>query len=163
MDSEDNYLVLLEETIQCIREFYPNTLIVLKPKSFKKNEVYNAWLYEFISSMNDNNLVSDYSPMPFLAKKAIFAVFNIISTSFFDFTINGVPCIENSRYGKNFYFVNPNGSYMQRFGVAKRAETIYEFKKLVSMVLDGRFPVITRNEIECKIDHKNNKKVFMEL
>ena len=163
LDSKDDYLVLLEETIKCIREFYPNTLVVIKPKSFKKDEVYNAWLYDFIISMNDDNLVSDHSPLPFLAKKTIFAVFNIISTSFFDFTINNVPCIENSRYGKNFYFVNPNGSYMQRFGVAKRSETIHEFKRLISMVQEGKFPLITMKEIKHKVNHKYNKKVFMEL
>jgi hypothetical protein len=160
-DSEDTYLTLLKETVKQVRKYYPDRLIVIKPKPFKRADT-NDWIPPFVDSLNDKKITIDYTPLTFTATKTIVALFNIPSTAYFDFVINNVPCIEHVRYGENHKKVHPNDSYLQEFGAIKTSN-VEELDKAISTVKDGTFKIMSNNSLKKHIEHNDDKNTFETL
>ena len=160
-DSYKDYIESISESIRAVRTVYPNILIVIKPKPFRAVGV-NDWILEYIESLDDEKIVVDYTPLTFTAHKAILAIFNIASTAYFDFVVNDVPCIEHARYGKTYYQINPNGSYMQNYG-AVRTSNEGELVEFITKVKNEFFPIFGKSSIENMIEHKAAADGFSKL
>ena len=160
-DSDNDYLESINESIRSIRAIYPSILIVLKPKSFRTINA-NDWILEYIESLNDEQIIVDCTPLTFTAHKAILAIFNIASTAYFDFVVHDVPCIEHSHYGKTYYRINPNGSYMKSYG-AVITSTENELVEAINMVKSQSFPVFGKSNLENMIGHENTTVEFQNL
>jgi len=160
-NSDTDYLELLNDSIRSVRKLYPDTLIVLKPKPFQTIEV-NDWIPDYVDSLNDDQVIVDSTPLTFTAHKAILAIFNIASTAYFDFVVQDVPCIEHARYGENYCWVNPHGSYMKNYGVVKTS-TEDELVKAISMVKSQTFPIFGQKNIVNDIGHTNAIDGFEKL
>jgi hypothetical protein len=161
-DRLDVYAELLKETIDRLRKFYPEILIVIKLKAFTDSDI-NDWMYQFVDEYNDNNLVIDYTPLSLLVKKAILGVLNQDTSAFFDFMIQNVPCIEYAKYGKYYHLVNPNGSFLEGLGAATSVKNIGEFDKEILKVKNGEFTAINRDEVMDKFNYQNDKSIFIEM
>jgi hypothetical protein len=161
-DNLDEYEKILGETIDGIRKFYPSTLIVVKLKALEVRD-NNKWIYKFLDTYNDENLIADYSPLPFLAKKAIFAVLNQASTSFFDFMINQVPYIEHAHYGLNFNSVQSEGSFLRNFKATVSTKNVTELEEAILMIKNNNFPIMSEKEIVNRFNYINDTEIFKKL
>ena len=161
-DSAGTAQILLQETIEHIRKYYKNTLIVLKLKPYKMANATNDWFKSFVTESKDERLVIDDTPVAFMAPKTIVALFTVPSTAYIDFVINEVPCITHARYGKNYHKVHPKGEYLSDFGVLKTS-TIEELDKAISTVKDGTFNVMTRDSLKQHLAHIDDESTFEML
>ena len=160
-DSKNEAQVLLKETIEHIRRFYKETLIVIKPKPFKTVEA-NDWVKDVVDGFDDKRLVIDFTPLVFTAPKSMMVIFNSPSTAYFDFMINEIPCIEHARYGNNYYNFHSKGSYLSDFGVFKTS-TVEELDNALSKVKNGTLRVMSRDSLKEHIRHENFEKVLETL
>ena len=139
--------VLLKEILISVREFYPETLIVIKPKL----TVDRSWLAKFILTFKDDNIVITNTPVSVLSIKSIFGVSTGLTNALFEFVINGKPWIEYCRYSQFWKSYYPPLTYTEDFG-GLFAQSIEDLQKCIGIIKDYKFDM---SKLKKQIDFKD--------
>jgi len=124
--------VLLAETIRAVRAAYPDTLIVVKPKT----TVDKDFLDRVLAGIGDKNLTLTTTPVALLAMKSLFGITTCHTSAQFEFMCHGKPWLEYCRYSDFWKGYYPDVTCTVRFG-GVWAETLDELMIAVSAAEAG--------------------------
>ena len=106
--------VLLDEIISAIRKYYPDTLIVIKPKGHDRK----YWLDDDALSnrYQDKNIVITHDALMSLSCKTAFAISTGQSSGNYYMLSRGVPVIEYCRYSEGWREIFPKETSIEEYG-----------------------------------------------
>jgi len=107
--------VLLDEIISAIRKYYPDTLIVLKPKPEHR---VKYWLDDdnLYDRYKDKNIVITLDTLMSLSCKTAFAVSTGQTSGNYYMLSRGVPVIEYCRYSEGWREIFPKETSIEEYG-----------------------------------------------
>lgn len=157
-DPNDSVDVFLGEIVSVIRKYFRNELIVIKTKH-QLSGSRNNWVYEYVHSLGDDNVVISTTPTPFLAEKTTACFMVGDTTACFDFIIREIPCVEHTRYSEGLLRMYPRGSCWADFGV-RRTSTMAQLETALQDIRSGRFEVMSRKDLNRLLFQPEGEDIF---
>jgi hypothetical protein len=160
-DKTNSCKKFLKEIIVATRKHYKDSLIVIKPKPTKYGKKA-VWLGDVLKKINDNRIIVNYIPNPFLARKTLLVFLVGRTSAYFDYVINEIPCIEHINYCEDALKIYKRGSCLPDYGV-RRTSTMDELEKAVLEAKKGTFKVMSKAKLRKITAHTDSKDVFNGL
>ena len=144
--------VLLDEIISAIRKYYPDTLIVLKPKLGHDGEY---WLDDdnLYDRYKDKNIVITYDALMSLSCKTAFAVSTGQSSGNYYMLSRGVPVIEYCRYSEGWREIFPKETSIEEYG----GVYVKDIKSLEACIMNIMNHKVDLAKLKEKIGYKDIK------
>lgn len=160
-DPKDSVDVFLDEIVSVIRKYFRDELIVIKTKH-QLTGSFNNWVYEYVHSLGDDNIIISTTPTPFIAEKTAACFMVGDTTACFDFIIREIPCVEHTRYSEGLLRMYPRGSCWADFGV-RRTSTMTQLEAALHDIRSGRFEVMRRKDLNRLLSQPEGEEIFTGL
>lgn len=133
--------ILVSEIIKSVREVFPETNIVIKPKQTVLRQ--KDWFAQWKKTILDPRVYFADIPVAILAGNSLAGIMVGHSTAQFEFMVGDAPWIEYCRYSDFWKEVYPKLTYTEEYG-GYRAQTPEELIALLRKVKEGQL----KNDLE---------------